>query len=217
MLLGFLHISLCVSLKVKAGPRHERKNYSTLPLIDSAGDYANSNTSALPCHWDSSYDRHEMSPLGQTKPERQSQWRRGWWHAAHSLCGKDRTQVMLRCCIRRSRPALEAFFCVWCCTCNKHTVLYSENRSNRRWDSHKETQGSDQQNNKRFRTLGYSMFFLFVFFFFFSQHSFYLIWPWQTAGRLKGTENSVMTEKSGHSMKSQNLVVTNINYCGHSG
>lgn len=31
----------------------------------------------------------------------------------------------------------------------------------------------------------------------------YLIWPWQTAGRLKGTENSVMTEKSGHSMKSQ--------------
>lgn len=48
MLLGFLHTALCVSLKVKAGPRHERKNYSTLPLIDSAGDCANSYTSMLP-------------------------------------------------------------------------------------------------------------------------------------------------------------------------
>lgn len=29
--------------------------------------------------------------------------------------------------------------------------------------------------------------------------------------------NSVMTGKSGHSMKSQNLAVTGINHCGHSG
>ena len=48
MLLGFLHISQCLSLKVKGGHWQETKNYSTLPLIDSAGDYANSYTSELP-------------------------------------------------------------------------------------------------------------------------------------------------------------------------
>lgn len=52
MPLAFLHISPCVSLKVKPGSLRERKNYSTSPLIDSAGDYDNSYTSMLPlgCH-----------------------------------------------------------------------------------------------------------------------------------------------------------------------
>lgn len=48
MLLGFLHISQCVSLEVKAGYGQEAKNYSTLPLIDFAGDYANSYTYSWP-------------------------------------------------------------------------------------------------------------------------------------------------------------------------
>lgn len=73
MLLGFLHISLCVSLKVKAGPWHERMNYSIFPLIDSAGDYANSYTSTLPyrrdrattgmkCHhWDKQSQKDKVS------------------------------------------------------------------------------------------------------------------------------------------------------------
>lgn len=60
-------------------PRHERKNYSTLPLIDSAGDDAKCSTSLLPYHCDSRYDRHEMSRLGQTKPPRQSQRKGAAW------------------------------------------------------------------------------------------------------------------------------------------
>lgn len=58
----------------------------------------------------------------------------------------------------------------------------------------------------------------YVFFFPISSwRSFYLICPWQTAGRPNTAENSVMTDKSGRSMKSQNLAVTSINRCGHSG
>lgn len=59
-----------VSSEAKAGPRHERQNYSALPLIDSAGDYANSRTAALPNHRGSSSDRHEMSPRRQEKKRR---------------------------------------------------------------------------------------------------------------------------------------------------
>lgn len=80
MLLRFFpHRSVRVIESEGRPPRHERKNYSTLPLIDSAGDYAKCSTSLLPYHCDSRYDRHEMSRLGQTKPRRQSQRKGAAW------------------------------------------------------------------------------------------------------------------------------------------
>lgn len=69
MLRASQHMSACVSLEAKAGSQHERENYGALPLINSAGDYANSRTSALLDHRDSGSDRHEMSPRRQTKPQ----------------------------------------------------------------------------------------------------------------------------------------------------
>lgn len=192
MLLVFLHISLCVSLKVKAGPQHERKNYSTLPLIDSVGDYANSYTSMLLYHWDSGCDRHEMSPLGQTKPKRQSQRGREWWYAAHvSRYGKDCAQAMLWCSYCTEQAALMAFLSVSTEPVTTTLVCFTaqtSDKNKRRWDSHKETQGSDQQCNKKVQK-----YFLLIF----SQHFSYLIWPWQTKAREVATENTVMLTNVG--------------------
>lgn len=75
----FPHRSVRVIESEGRPPRHERKNYSTLPLIDYAGDYAKCSASLLPYHCDNRYDRHEMSRLGQTKPRRPSQRKGAAW------------------------------------------------------------------------------------------------------------------------------------------
>lgn len=105
MLLGFLHISPCVSLKVKAGPRHERMNYSTLPLIDSAGDYANSYTSTLLYHCD-----RAMTGMKCRHWDKQSQ-RNSQWRGGVATCRKGLKPGFTE------RPASEGVPAFWYCSC----------------------------------------------------------------------------------------------------
>lgn len=182
---------------MKASPGHERKNYSTLPLIDSAGAYANSYTStqALSLRqqlWQAWNVTTGTNKAGETKSVK---WRDGDMQHIVREKGKDWTQAMLWYTAGCSRP-------VWCCMCNKT-----------RW-------GSNQRNRPTEPWSGDRWLWVCLFYIFSNLLSTFLpsnLTQTNSGQAERNWKQRDDWEKWTQHEITQNLAVTDIIHCGHSG